>query len=238
MISPRQTLESIIDQNFILGHAISRYNIPKELHSYSIEWLCATHSINLNFFMEILSAFEKAKAFSPERFMHFSFDTLLDYLQRTHIFYQEKRLFEIEQSIHQLVWNHQEDNPVVVLLQNFFRNFRVELNEHIRLEEEKLFPYLKSLQDYTSSFKKMEIPFRHQFSIQNFISLHDDHVESSLALIREKILLQNPETTLSFPYKMLLNQMETFEIDLYIHGLIEDEVLLPKGKTLELALLN
>ncbi|MTI31368.1 hypothetical protein [Xanthovirga aplysinae] len=238
MINPRQSLESLIDQNYILGHAINRYQIPKESHSKSIECLCTRHSIDLNFLLEVLNAFETPKTFSPKRFLSFSFDTLLDYLQRTHIFYQEKRLFEIEQSILQLVIGHQRDNPVVLLLQNFFRNFSVELSEHIQLEEEKLFPYLKSLHDYSTSFEKMEIPFKHQFSIQNFISLHDDEVESSLSLIREKILLQNPETTLSFPYKVLLHQMESFEIDLHLHGLIEDEVLLPKGRELELMLLN
>ena len=72
---------------------------------------------------------------------------IVDYIQRTHVYYFEKKLPEIEQSILLLSGHYDSHHPILAALQNFFHRYVQDLSEHIRAEEHLLLPYIKALQD-------------------------------------------------------------------------------------------
>lgn len=234
MIDPNLTVAQIIEENQLFTQVIRRFEPFLSGIEQTIVEFCSQKHLNLEFFLEILSVFENRSDFHAENFRHYPVPVLIDYLRRTHAYYLDKRLYEIEQSVFQLTQHHQESNPLVILLSEFFKYYRKELQEHIQLEEESLFPYIEHLHNcQQTSNKRLEIPYSQQFSLKTFEALHDDEEEVKLALIREKILLFNPSITATLSYNVLLSQLETLEIDMHIHGLLEDHVLLPVAYEME-----
>src|SRR5215469_4600343 len=97
------------------------------------------------FIAALLRVFEE-KVFSAREFDAFPIPLIVDYIQRTHIYYLEKKLPEIEQSIMLLSGHYESQHPILIALRNFFHQYVKDLSEHIHAEETTLLPYLGLLQ--------------------------------------------------------------------------------------------
>lgn len=71
------------------------------------------------------------------------------------------------------------------------------------------------------------------YSLDTFAHDHHDNTEKDLHQIRETILSHEPPATNATPYRILVQQLQNFERDLTVHGLIEDHVLIPRMKKVE-----
>ena len=234
MFSSTQTIQELLEYNHQLALVLKRFKTSYWHEKQSLESFCKTQKFNIDFCIQILQLFDNPASFVASVFRSFSIPTILDYLKRTHEFYLNERLFEIEQSIEQILQEKQESNPMLLGFKAYFRLYRHKLFEHIQIEEKLLFPFIENLYFCQNPRKAtLDIPYSHNFSLDQFAALHNDEIEQSLSYIREKIILHNPHTAFSFSYKILINQLESFEKDLHIHSLIEDYVLLPKAAFLE-----
>jgi regulator of cell morphogenesis and NO signaling len=188
-----------------------------------------------DFIAALLRVFEE-KVFNSKEFDAFPIPLIVDYIQRTHIYYLEKKLPEIEQSIVLLSGHYESQHPILVALQNFFHHYIKDLSEHIQAEETTLLPYLSLLQEAgnnAAGFSRFLL--REEYSIDRFISEHHD-TEDELKDIRQTIRLYEPPTTNESLYRILLSQLQTFEQDLCVHAHIEEEVLIPKAQAMERSL--
>jgi regulator of cell morphogenesis and NO signaling len=188
---------------------------------------------NKEFIAALLSVFEE-KAFNAREFDGFAVPLIVDYIQRTHIYYLEKKLPEIEQSIVLLTGHYESQHPILLALQNFFLHYVQDLSEHIRAEETNLLPYIGLLQDAAETangFSRFVLA-RGEYSVDRFLTEHHD-TEDELKDIRQTIRLYEPPATNESLYRILLSQLQTFEQDLSVHAHIEEEVLIPKAKALE-----
>ncbi len=193
---------------------------------------------NKEFIAALLRVFEE-KAFNAKEFDGFAVPLIVDYIQRTHIYYLEKKLPEIEQSIVLLTGYYESQHPILLALQNFFLHYVQDLSEHIHAEETSLLPYIGLLQNAAQSangFSRFLLA-RGQYSVDRFLSEHHD-TEDELKDIRQTIRLYEPPVTNESLYRILLSQLQTFEQDLCIHAHIEEQVLIPKAKALEKDLTN
>ncbi len=188
------------------------------------------------FIATLLRAFEE-KLFNAMDFEVFPVEMIVDYIQRTHVYYFEKKLPEIEQSILLLSGHYESHHPILAALQNFFHRYIQDLSEHIRAEEQLLLPYIKVLQDAEktpSDFSRFLLA-RRDYSIGRFQEDHHD-TEDELKDIRQTIRLYEPPQTNASLYRILLTQLQVFEQDLCVHAHIEEEVLIPKALKMEKAL--
>jgi regulator of cell morphogenesis and NO signaling len=185
------------------------------------------------FIAALLEVFE-VKIFSAKDFEPFPIGTIVDYIQRTHVYYFEKKLPEIEQSIGLLAGQYDSQHPILAALRSFFHRYVSDLSEHIRTEENQLLPYIGILRDArkTPAHFSTFIVARRDYSIDRFVSEHHD-TEDELADIRQTIRLYEPPQTNESLYRILLTQLQVFEQDLCIHAHIEEEVLIPKALALE-----
>jgi regulator of cell morphogenesis and NO signaling len=193
---------------------------------------------NKEFIAALLRVFEE-KVFNAREFDGFAVPLIVDYIQRTHIYYLEKKLPEIEQSIVLLTGYYESQHPILLALQNFFLHYVQDLSEHIRAEETSLLPYIGLLQNAAQSangFSRFLLA-RGEYSVDRFLSEHHD-TEDELKDIRQTIRLYEPPATNESLYRILLSQLQTFEQDLCVHAHIEEKVLIPKAKTLEKDLHN
>jgi regulator of cell morphogenesis and NO signaling len=223
-----------MEHTFQVDQIIQRYALSLNgtiLHSY---YELQQIKIDREFIYVLLQAFEDQNAFAAAEYRHFSLQTIVDYLRRTHRFYLSKKLLEIEQSIGILLKDYGGDHPLLAILDNFYRDYKRELTEHIKTEEARVLPYIDQLlkmeQDSTltpGSFRRT-----HRVSLKNFVDNHHD-TEKELERVRNAILQYTPPSTNQTPYRILVTQLEMFEKDLAVHALIEDHVLIPRALELE-----
>ncbi|MBS1663891.1 MAG: hemerythrin domain-containing protein [Bacteroidetes bacterium] len=191
-----------------------------------------------DFIVTLLRVFEE-KVFNAREFDSFPLEMIVDYIQRTHVYYLGKKLPEIEQSILLLSGHYESQHPILIALRNFFHRYVQDLSEHIQAEESKLLPYIQQLREAGQSpadFSRFLIA-RRDYSIDCFLNDHHD-TEDELKDIRQTIRLYEPPKDNESLYRILLTQLQVFETDLCVHAHIEEEVLIPKAQQLEKELNN
>ena len=207
---------AIILQRYNSAHAHNLIYSYEELRELGIE---------PEFLMALLEVFEDTETFRPEDFESFKLSAIVDYLQKTHRYYLEKKLPEIEQSIHLLSKAYPESHPLLKLLHSFYIAYAQHLAKHIEVEERELLPYILELEGQQVNRVKKGI-------VQQFIEEHHD-TEKDLEEVRNTILHYSPPEDNQTLYRILLSQLQVLEKDLAVHALIEDDVLLPRALELE-----
>jgi regulator of cell morphogenesis and NO signaling len=180
--------------------------------------------VDCDFFIQVINLFGSESELPIEQLKSFPIPVILDYLEKTHRYYLNKKLLEIEQSITNLQLQSPE-NQLLPFLHSFYNWVKDNLIFHIKMEEEQLFPYIKAL------YHRLDI--RSDFSIKHFIEHHSDTVELQISEVKKHIVRAQQSAYEIFPFRVLLKQLDEFEKDLRIHAKIEDEVLIPKALELE-----
>lgn len=225
---------SEIDPLLLRKRALQRYELPQltDLRTESF-------SDQEKFVNTLIRAFEEDPSFHISEFSQFPVTLILDYIRKTHRLYLDKTLQEIEQSIVILGEAYTIGHPLLQFLNDFFIHYKTDLIRHIREEDEKLIPHIEFLFKCRSEgFDQLRF-FNgiSQFSIIDFLEHHHDN-EIELEEVRHKILEYQPPTVNQSMYRVLLNQLEFFGHDLRIHGLIEEQVLVPMAMEWERMLLK
>jgi len=221
------------DNSYFFPQVMQRYAINPNPASGYFRAQAPLDEINKEFIASLLRSFEES-TFNATEFEPYSLELIVDYIQRTHAFYLQKKLPEIEQSISLLSTLYTSDHPILVALRSFFHRYCQDLTEHIADEEKNLLPYIVLLRQAADSPKHFsEYIFAcRSYSISKFLSGHHD-TEDELRGIRQTIRLYEPPATNESLYRILLAQLQSFEQDLQVHAHIEEEVLIPKAQKLE-----
>ena len=211
-------------------HILQRYDLAQAFNlAHTYEELRGL-KIQPEFILALLEVFEDPRVFQAESFQHFNLQTIIDYLHKTHAYYMDKKLPEIEQSIHLLMNVYPDKHPLLLLLNTFYLDYRNHLGHHIEAEEKELMPYIERLEQKAAGEDTTLSPST--LSVQQFIEQHHD-TEKDLEDIRNTILHYSPPAESETLYRILLSQLQVLETDLAIHALIEDKVLLPRALALE-----
>jgi regulator of cell morphogenesis and NO signaling len=148
----------------------------------------------------------------------------LEFLHKTHLFYLNKILPEIEQRFTEI--KTIQATSSADFLFNIFTNFKSKLIEHIQEEERDVFPYIRKLLNELT-------PVQKRCTMKDFVHQHDQVPEVIFTAIINGVKLlikKEPKNTL---LHLLSSKLELFERDLKIHTMIEDHVLLPQILKLE-----
>ncbi len=212
------------------------------LKRYRDEWPAGNAALtgqDTEFIQVLTRAFEEDVNFRFSEFNAFPIEVLVDYIQRTHWLYIHKTLHEIEQSLSLLNSAYPFGHELLEILNNFYLDYKHDLIHHIREEDDQLIPYVLFLkQTHDRGINQFEFFNRsNRFNIEKFFEQHDES-DDLLEKIRKKIMAYDPPPTNGFIYGVLLNQFSLFEHDLKIHGLIEEQVLIPKALDLEQKLMS
>ncbi len=221
-------IAEIVSQNSLLETALKRFEIPA---NQEISW--EQLGTDGKFLLDVIWAFDDPKSFSAETFGDYPVSIILEYLKKTHSYYLDKRLGEIEQSminIQKKCANEQDTIywQMVYLLYNAWRRH---LTLHVEQEESTLFPYVEKLIEAHTLTHKVD----DAFSIDHFMHQHeDDQLEMGLKEIKQAIQNRADKfKPVPLAIKILLTQLDAFERDLWVHGMIEDDVLVPKAMVIE-----
>jgi regulator of cell morphogenesis and NO signaling len=191
---------------------------------------------NQNLIVDLLCAFNKPESFSASDFVSYPIPVLIDYLRKTHELYKQKSLREILMVIEQLDGSDDGLIKLQSTLFDFFVKFKVDLEKHIAEEEEVLFPFIEKLID--GQYHNLLGSSSPNTILADFLQNHDNSLEKELHNLALALEALTDLYFDSFAFRMLVNRLVIFELDLRIHGMIEEEVLITKALELERSLLN
>ena len=235
MINKDTRLEDALSINEALEKVTQHFELGNVDRERNLEEICAEKGIDVDFFIEILNVYNNTNYFPKLQLGSFPIPIIIDYLKKTHKYYLNKRLLEIEQSITVTYSNEALKN----LLQQFFLQMKEDLINHIREEEGTLFPYINTLYKAFNAEEKLTFSDKlKNYSLELFEASHNDEVENNILEVKRYIIESSASVVELSPYRVLLSQLDSFEQELRIHALVEDEILIPKARVLEMELKN
>lgn len=179
---------------------------------------------------KVTVAIENPAAILPCDFIEFDSASLLQLLKYSHHFYLLRSLPEIELGLFRLAALDfgKERNARHIFYLKAFEKYKAHLEAHINYEERYVFPYIDCLIKGQHEIDRLSPQFS---SLADFYINHTDtekDLERIIQLMQEE-LDQFPEGIV----RMVLQKMRSLYLDLYLHGKIEEEVLIPRMIRLE-----
>lgn len=237
LFNENSKLASVIHKDHSLLPVINRLGVKLGFGDKTIRNICEEREIDLNFFVEIINVFHYEAYFPEKRLLDFSVSMVIEYLVKTHRYYINYLIPENDRLIELFLSANPEQNTENDLVRKFYTKFKEEFVIHIDFEESVMFPYVLELNQVIEN--PLSRPnFRQKypdFSISGFEKEHsamDDKMDD-LKNIIIKYLPPNYDQNRGNAF---LSNLFMFEKDLKNHSRIEDHILLPKVKQLEMIL--
>ena len=226
LFTSRMKLADIITANHNIILLLPRFGIPLGFGDKSVREVCTANNVPVDFMLLICNVYTFDDYLPDiESLAATDMRPLLKYLEESHSYYTNERLPHIEVHLHHIA--DRIGQRYGEILKKFYADFRREITEHFREEEQYDFPKLRSLQDGT---RKAEGGKRKAESGKN--KSHNGLVDklNDLTQIVYKYLPGNvlPEETMEVVFDIL-----QLSADIQKHALIEDKILIPYMKWLQ-----
>lgn len=234
LISEKIKLADVVHLDYQIVPVINRFGIQFGFGDKTIEEICNIKGINLDFFLEILNAFHDEDYKPNKNWRNFSFEYIIDYLLKSHEYYNNIQMPYIEKLIDKLLWSDISEEKNKDLLKNFFNEYRKEINTHTKYEENEIYPYIVEVENsfkknnITSKIKKKILKHR----INKYAEEHND-IDTALLDLKNIIIKYLPPPDNPDIMNKILAGIFQLEKDLKDHTNIENQVLIPKVKELE-----
>jgi regulator of cell morphogenesis and NO signaling len=214
--SENMKLADLISENYNLILMLPRFGIPLGFGDKSVADICKNHHIPVDFFLLVCNIYS-FEHFIPDKMLISSIDMnfLLPYLLASHRYYKEELIPHIENHLQHLI-EKSEAKYGKILLQ-FFNEYKEEVNEHFRHEEEQVFPHLEALQKGNSD---------NSYRIRTFVPEHSN-IEDKLSDLTRIICKYFPGNILPNESIELIFDILQLSDDLEKHKLIEEKILVP-----------
>ena len=149
---------------------------------------------------------------------------LSDYIVNTHHKFVLKNLPELVFYTQKIANVHGDNHPELIEVASLFTKINEELLQHLKNEEEVLFPTIKEAEKNASAEVKATI-------VSEIKRMQGEHEFAGGAMDTIHVLTQNyliPEDACN-TYRVSLKLLEQFEDDLHIHVHLENNILYPKA---------
>ncbi|MBE9468129.1 MAG: hemerythrin domain-containing protein [Bacteroidetes bacterium] len=229
MFTKDMKMADLIHKNYLLLSIISRFGIPLGFGDKSVEEVCNDYKVNTYFFLDIVNSCSYESYFTDVQHKHFSIVSIVSYLRKTHKFYNDQIVPEIQCLITNLYQNCFQQKDNVKLLFNFFEEYKNELLIHIKREEDIVYPYVLDIEKAyeTKKISKELTEQMKNYSIKDYLNEHSD-IEEKLLDLKNLIIKYLPPTS-DFKYRnKVLVKLFQLEKDVNDHSSIEEKVMAPK----------
>lgn len=220
--SEKTKMAELVISNPKLMLTLSRFGIELGFGDHNIKEVCEKANVSSSFFLMICNIYSNPD-FVPtsDDLDAVDVNAMLSYLSLSHKYYVEERIPHIEQHLNRIIEACPERFGNT--LQRFFKEYKQEVANHFKYEEETVFPYINSLCD--NSVEK-------KFSIHEFKSNHSN-IEDKLDDLMNILIKYLPANI--FPKERIEISLDIMDLssDLNCHTLVEERVLVPFVELLE-----
>lgn len=227
-------MADVIHRDYSTLSVLNRFGIELGFGDQSVEEVCRQYKVDLDFFLEIINAFVDKDYFPKKHLQTFSIQLINDYLKKTHDYYHQVKVPEIEFLMEKMVDNCYSQKSNLTLLKKFFNDYKQELLNHTQREDDVVFPYTLAIEKAYNSdpINEDTIQLMETYSIDVFENEHDN-IEEKLFDLKNIIIKYLPQPKDFEICNKLLSELFTLERDLNDHARIEDKVLVPKVREME-----
>ncbi len=201
-----------------------RYEFPN--HAQMTNKIC--HFAQAQLVQELTLSLADIQNASASLFMDFHIDVIIDYLIRSHSYYLNKALPEIAQTLNEVIRISPDQDWFKRYASPMYNKFMSESEAHFLYEEQYLFPYALML--FWDG--KRNLHNYNEFSAKTFEATHP-HSDTDLPGVISLLEMREKEFKDNIAYRILIKRLRSLELDMRLHTLIEDEVLVEKLKLLE-----
>lgn len=226
-------------ENLQLLPLLPRFNLKPGFGELSVNEVCRNHGVHTDFFLEIANAYLDELYVPGEGLSLFPLETMVDYITSTHKYYTEIALPMVEEKIFRLMEGSGLSDKEVLLVTNFFYDYKEDFMIHLSREEEEVLPYVLELERQSALNKPDSglIQKLQGYSISEFENEHD-RLEISLKHLSEFIIKYLLPCGHPYLCCEVLNDLEMLMKDLVDHADLEDKILIPRVAELERILRN
>jgi len=233
IISKNFKMAELIHLNYEILSVLKRFNIQLGFGDLTVNDVCIKENINPDFFIEIVNSFNNKEYFPQNKLREYPVNMIIDYLKNSHSLYIDKKIPEIEKLIENLKFKLEEAKNKK-LIQDFFLDYKKEFTEHILREEERIYPYIITLEKNILERKTQRTFFEQMksYSIVHYQSDHND-VEEKLFDLKNLIIKYLPSPSNPEVYTSILVKLFKLEKEINEHTLLEEKVVIPKVLEME-----
>ena len=234
IISKDTKLAEVIHHNSQLIPIISRFKIKFGFGDGTVEQICKKNNINTEFFIEIVNLFNNEDYYSTDKLQFFPLKYTVNYLLRSHQYFNRVKLPLIEKLIHELFWEDASNKKNKDILNKFFVQYRKEVIEHTTNEEKEVYPFILEIEKCYLEDKTDDLcisKLKHK-SVKDYQESHDE-LNSALLDLKNIIIKYLPPADNSDIIERILTEIFRLEKDMADHTRIENTVLIPVAYKME-----
>ena len=234
LITKNIKLAEVILQNYHLIPIISRFGIKFGFGDKTAEQVCLQYKINVDFFLEIVNAFNDKNYLPYEKLKKIPLSFTVNYLLKSHHYYNKIKLPNIENLIKKMEWEAGNSEKNKNVLDKFFSQYLKEVKEHTTNEEKEIYPYVLELEKNFYD-KTADIEFIKKIknkSIRDYADTHDE-LNSALLDLKNIIIKYLPPAKNREITEQLLTEIFKLEADMKDHTKLEDNVVVPVAEMME-----
>jgi len=220
--SPHMKIADLVEANYRLLGVLSRVGIDGAFGEKTVSEICVQSGLDPETIILLCEVYSFPE-FKPSagRLDRCHIGDVLRYLHRSHDYYLNLALVEMESEVSRLLASCPVPQQKVVW--NFFHNYKNELEKHFGFEENEVIPYVQGL---------MIGREQSGFSIDCFKENHSN-IDESLSDFKNLIMRSIPAECDRALRIELLTNIFALQEDLRCHTYIEDNILVPMVRLLE-----
>ncbi len=227
LFSSESRLSDLITAHPSLLTLLTRLGISLGFGDRSIDDVCEASGVDTAFFLLICNVYTFNNYVpSTAAILGTDMSGLVPYLEKSHKYYVDKRLPHIERHLDAIAQNL--DGRIGQVFISFYKDYKQEVEAHFLHEEQDVFPHIRAL---------MQGKLDTTYSIGEFLHTHSD-IEGKLDDLLNIVFKYLPprvddDNVLDVVYDIL-----RLSEDLKKHTFIEEKIMVPLVKHLEIAILK
>jgi regulator of cell morphogenesis and NO signaling len=182
---------------------------------------------------EIIADLETAEQSANENtainFDEMTLVQLSEYIVMTHHCYVQKEMPQILSYLQKVASKHGDRHPEMWKVLALFVAVKEELEQHMKKEEEILFPRIQETEKWVNEGKEIHISHTYLLAPVKMMEQEHDHAGELLAEINKLTDNYQPPADACTTYKLSFAALQAFELDLHQHVHLENNILFPKA---------
>ncbi|MFI3297187.1 MAG: hemerythrin domain-containing protein [bacterium] len=213
------SMSALICDNYALLQVLGRFNIPLGVEDKSIGEVCAESNVDTATFLAVINLMLNKKNANYKVCLDgVMIDYLMLYIRNSHRYYLEMRLPKIRTKLIAAL----ADDKLTELLVKYFDDYVIQIKEHLKYEENEVFPYIDRIQSNLD---------RGDYSIDLYTQQHD-HIDEPLTEFKN-VLIKYYKGDSTYEIMGVIHDLLSCADDLNIHNLVEDKLLVPLIQKIE-----
>lgn len=226
IIYKNMRMSDIILNNHFLILTLERFGIELGVQDKTIEAICNENNVSTEIFLTIANL-QNNISYVPE----FSFNCsnikeIIQYLKSSHQYYSNEVFPDIIKNIY--LMSEYNRKPEMLMVEDFFNEYKKEVDQHFNYENETVFPYILSLFENNKL-----IDSKNDYSVSEYKEHHDD-IEEKLDDLKNLLIQHLPQKSDCVIRRKILFILFNLEQDLVIHAKIENDILIPLVEKMEI----